>query len=57
MEIDASREYFGFEKDVIGSTIIPNIVNKLAAIVFQHIMTPSFVSIDMFALVVPFFSV
>ena len=53
MQIDASREDFGFSMDVLGSTIRPTTVNKLAVIVFQHIITPSFVSIGMFALVLP----
>ena len=54
MEIYASREAFGFARDVISSTRKCTIVNKLAVIVLQHIMTPSFVSFDMFALVVPY---
>ena len=33
----------------------PCLVNKLAMIVLQRIMTPSFVSLDMFALVVLYF--
>ena len=55
MERDASREAFGFARDVIGSTRRPTIVNKLAVIVLQSIMTPSFVFLGMFALVVPCF--
>ena len=49
MEIYASREAFGFARDVIGSTIRRNIVNHLAVIVLQHTTIPSFVSLDMFA--------
>ena len=49
MEIGASREAFGFTMDVIGSTRICTIVDKLAVIVLQHIRTPSFISLDMFA--------
>ena len=48
MEIDASREAFGFSRDVIGLTRICTIVNKLALIVLQHIMNPLFVSFGMF---------
>ena len=54
MERDSSLGDFGFEIDVIGSTIRPTIVNKLAVIVLQHIMTPSFISLDMFDIVVPY---
>ena len=54
MERDASIEAFGFTRDVIGSTIRPTIVNKLAMIVLQRIMNPSFVSLDIFALVIPY---
>ena len=55
MERDASREALGFARDVIGSTRRCTIVNKLAVIVLQRIMTPSFIPLDMFALVVPYF--
>ena len=48
MEIDASREAFVFEKDAIGSTIRCTIVDKFVVIVLKRIMTPSFVSLDMF---------
>ena len=48
MEIDSSREAFGFARDVIGSTRRCTIANKLVVIVLQRIMTPSFVPIDMF---------
>ena len=54
MERDASIEPFGFAMAVIGSTRRPTTANKLAVIALQHIMTPSFVSLDMFALVVPY---
>ena len=56
MEIDDPREAFGFARDVIGSTRRRNIVNKLAVIFLQRIITPSFVSLDMFALVIPYLS-
>ena len=48
MEIDASREAFGFSRDVIGSTRRCTIVDKFVVIVLKRIMTPSFVSLDMF---------
>ena len=54
MEKYSSREAFGFAMDVIGSTIRPTTVNKLAVIFLEHITTPSFVSLDMFALVVTY---
>ena len=49
MEKDASIEAFGFARDVIGSTRRCTIVYKFAVIVLKRIMTPSFVSLDMFA--------
>ena len=55
MERYDPRKYFGFARDVIGLTRRHTIVNKLDVIVLQRIMTPSFVSLDMFALVVPYF--
>ena len=54
MERDASREPFGFEMDVLGSTRKHNTFNDLAVTALQHIITPSFVALDMFALVVPY---
>ena len=48
MEKDASREAFGFARDVIGSTRRCTIVNKFMVIVLKYIMTPSFVSLGMF---------
>ena len=48
MERYATIEAFGFERDVIGSTRRRTIVDKLAVIVLKRIMTPSFVSLDMF---------
>ena len=47
-EIDASREAFGFARDVIGSTRRCTIDDKFVVIVLKRIMTPSFVSLDMF---------
>ena len=55
MEIDASKELFSFAMVVIGSTTRPTSVNKLAVTALQHTTTPSFVTLDMFALVVPYF--
>ena len=48
MEIDASRQAFGFARDVIGSTRRCTIIDKFIVIVLKCIMTPSFVSLDMF---------
>ena len=48
MEKYASREAFDFARDVIGSTRGCTIVNKFIVIVLKCIMTPSFVSLDMF---------
>ena len=47
MEKYASKEAFGFERDVIGSTRRCTSVNKFIIIVLKYIMNPSFVSIDM----------
>ena len=54
MEIYASGESFVFAMGVIGSTRRPTIVKKSAVIVLQCIMTPSFVSLGIFYLVVPY---
>ena len=48
MEIDVSREAFGFARDVIVSTRRYTIAEKFVAIVLKRIMTPLFVSLDMF---------
>ena len=48
METYTSREAFGFATDVIGSTRGCTIVNKFIVIVLKYIMTPSFVSLDTF---------
>ena len=48
MEIDASRQHFGFARDVIGSTRRCTIVDKFSVNFFRCIMTPLFVSLDMF---------
>ena len=48
MEKYAYREAFGLERDVIGSTRSFTIVNKFIVIILKYIMTPSFVSLDMF---------
>ena len=47
-EIDASRQAFGFARNVIGSTRRCTIVDKFVVIVLKCIMTPSFVSLVMF---------
>ena len=51
---DDSGETFGFAMDVIGLTRRPTIVNKLAVIVLQCIVTPTFISLDMIDLVIPY---
>ena len=48
MKIDASREAFGFARDVIGSTRRCTVVDKFVVIVLKRIMIPSFVYLDMF---------
>ena len=48
MEKYSSRDAFGFARDVIGSTRRCTIVNKFIVIILKYIMTPSFVSLDMF---------
>ena len=54
MERYSSREPFGFAMYMIGSTIRPTPINKLAVIVLQRIMTPPFVSLDIFSLVIQY---
>ena len=55
MEINASGGPFGFTMAVpIGSTRGPTSVNKLAVSALQRILTPLFIAIDMFDLVVPY---
>ena len=41
--------------DVLGPTIRPITVNKLDVTALQQILTPLFITVDMFSLVVPFF--
>ena len=48
MERYASIEVFRVSRGVIGSTTRRTIVNNLAVIVLQLIMTPSFIFLDMF---------
>ena len=49
MEIDASRQAFGFATDVMVLTMKGcTIVNKFIVIILKCIMTHSFVSLDMF---------
>ena len=42
---------------LLGSRIGPTTVNKSSVTSFQRILTPLFITIDMFALVVPYFLV
>ena len=48
MELYAYIEAFGFARDVISSTRRCTIVDTFVLIVLKCIMTPSFVSLDMF---------
>ena len=48
MEIDSSKKSFGFARDVIGSTRRCTIVEKFVVIVLKRIMTPLFVSLELF---------
>ena len=54
MERDTSIEAFGFARNVIVSTRRHTIVKILGVIVLQVIVTPSFFSLDMFAIFIPF---
>ena len=54
MEGDASREIFGFAMAVLSSTIRLTTVHTLVGTALQLILTPSFVTADIFALVVPY---
>ena len=53
MERDASIQPFGFAMFVLGLTRRPTTDKKLAMTNLQRIMTPSFITIEMFALLVP----
>ena len=48
MEIDSSREAFGFARDLISSTRRCTIFDKFVVIVLKRIMNTSFVSLAMF---------
>ena len=54
MEGYASIEPFGIAISVIGSTRRPTTVKNLAMAALQHILTPSFITVDIFALAVPY---
>ena len=54
MSRDASIEIFGFAMTVLGSTRRPATVNKLALTALKRIMNTSFVTLDIFSLVVPY---
>ena len=53
MEGYASRLTFGFEIDVLGSTIRNTTVKKLAVTDLQRILTPLFITVEIFALFFP----
>ena len=54
MVIYDSIEPFGFAMAVLGSTRIPNTINNLAMNVLKCILTPLFISVEMFSLVVTY---
>ena len=54
MEGYTSREAFGFAISVLSSTIRPTTLKELVVTALQNILTPSFITVDMFALVVPY---
>ena len=54
MSRDDSRELFGFAMTVLGSTIRPATVNKLDVTALKGITNTSFVTLDIFSLVVPY---
>ena len=55
MERDASREPFGFKMAIlIGSTIGPTTLNKFSVTTLKHILTPSFITVDIFSIVIPY---
>ena len=49
-----SREHIGFSMAILGSIIISTTVIKLAVTALQQILTPLFIIVDIFALVVPY---
>ena len=53
MEGDTSREPFGFAMAVLGSTIMPTTVNSWLVTAVKLVLTPLFITVDIFALVVP----
>ena len=55
MKGDTSREPFSLPMAILGSKIRPTNVKKLAVTALQHILTPLFITFDIFALAVPYF--
>ena len=55
MEGYYSIKPFGFAMAVLGSTIRPTTVHNWVVTALQCILTPSFITVDMFALVVSYF--
>ena len=53
MKGNASGEDFVFEVAVLSSTRRPTTVKNLVAVALQHTLTPSFITVDILALVVP----
>ena len=55
MEGGDSREPFGFSNSLPSSRLRPTTVNTWVMTALQWILTPLFISVDIFALVVPYF--
>ena len=53
MEGYGSRETFDFAMDLLISARRPTTVNTWVVTALQQILTPSFITVDIFALVVP----
>ena len=54
MEGYVSREIFGFAISLLGSKRRPSPVKKLYVTVLQCILTPPFITVDIFSLVVSY---
>ena len=55
MEVDASIQTFDSEMPVPSSTRRSTTVKKWVVTDLQQILTPSFITVDIFALVIPYF--
>ena len=54
MERYSPIETFGFEMAVLGSKIRSPTLNKLAVTDFQCILTPLFITVEIFDIVIPY---